>query len=58
MADCSRHYECIGLDCVPICNVDMSKMFGDNMIYSSPEEMTDFIEYGEVFRNGKDLIKI
>lgn len=51
--DCSRHYECIGLGCVPICNVDMRKMFGDNILYSTPEEMTKFIEFGEVFQKWK-----
>ena len=39
--------------CVPICNVDMRKMFGDNMLYSTPEEMTKFIEFGEVFQKWK-----
>ena len=28
-------------------------MFGDNMLYSTPEEMTKFIEFGEVFQKWK-----
>ena len=46
--DCFRHYEAIGLGCVPICNVDLSDIFGDSMIYSDGKEMSYFVEFERV----------
>ncbi len=31
--DCYRHYECIGLNSIPISNINYKEIFGNNMIY-------------------------
>ena len=31
--DCYRHYECIGLNSIPISNINYREIFGNNMIY-------------------------
>jgi hypothetical protein len=43
--DCYRHYECIGLNAIPVSNVSKhyTAIFEDNMIYSTPEEMVDMV---------------
>ena len=46
--DCFRHYEAIGLGCVPICNVDLSDIFGDSMVYLDGREMSYCVEFGRV----------
>ena len=39
--DCYRHYESIGLNAIPISNINhgYKDIFGDNMVYSNAEEM-------------------
>jgi hypothetical protein len=41
--DCYRHYECIGLNSVPISNIDYNEIFGENMVYSNDKNMEMFI---------------
>ena len=43
--DCYRHYECIGLNAIPLSNISYGykDIFGDNMIYTNAEEMIDMI---------------
>jgi len=45
--DCYRHYECIGLNAIPISNTSKLYMdiFEDNMIFSTPEEMVDMVNH-------------
>jgi len=31
--DCYRHYECIGLNSIPVSNINYKEIFGNNMIY-------------------------
>lgn len=31
--DCYRHYECIGMNSIPVSNIDYTEIFEDNMIY-------------------------
>lgn len=51
--DCYRHYEAIGLNCVPICNVNLNSIFGDSMIYSNGHEMSNFALNGMVNKKWK-----
>jgi hypothetical protein len=43
--DCYRHYECIGLNAIPISNIKdgYKDIFGENMIYSNAQEMIQFL---------------
>ena len=43
--DCYRHYECIGLNAIPVSNINggYKDIFGDNMVYSNAEEMINMI---------------
>jgi len=43
--DCYRHYECIGLNAIPVANITdgYKDIFLENMIYSNSEEMIDMI---------------
>jgi hypothetical protein len=43
--DCYRHYECIGLNAVPVSNINViyKDIFEDDMIYSNETEMVDMI---------------
>jgi hypothetical protein len=43
--DCYRHYECIGLNAIPVSNIQNGyiDIFEENMIYSNPEEMINMI---------------
>ena len=43
--DCYRHYECIGLNAIPLSNISYGykDIFGDNMIYTDAEEIIDMI---------------
>jgi len=43
--DCYRHYECIGLNAIPVSNINdgYKDIFDDNMIYSNAEEMINMI---------------
>jgi len=44
--DTYRHYECIGLNAIPVSNInyDYKDIFGDNMVYSNAEEMINMID--------------
>ena len=44
--DCYRHYECIGLNAIPVSNIDYGyrDIFEDNMVYSNAEEMINMID--------------
>ena len=48
--DCYRHYECIGLNAIPVSNINggYKDIFGDNMVYSNPEEMVNMINHNIV----------
>ena len=43
--DCYRHYECIGLNAIPVSNINDSykDIFGDNMVYSNADQMINMI---------------
>jgi hypothetical protein len=43
--DCYRHYECIGLNAIPVSNIGdgYKDIFGENMIYSNSDEMINMI---------------
>jgi hypothetical protein len=51
--DCYRHYECIGLNAIPISNINdgYKEIFEDNMIYSNAEEMINMINNNDVNYN-------
>ena len=53
--DCHRHYECIGLNAIPVSNISggYKDIFGDNMIYSNAEEMINMINNNIVNYNYK-----
>jgi len=53
--DCYRHYECIGLNAIPVSNINdgYKDIFGDNMIYSNAEEMINMINKNIVNYNYK-----
>lgn len=44
--DCYRHYECIGLNTIPISNISplYKSIFEDSMIFSNAEEMISMLE--------------
>jgi hypothetical protein len=43
--DCFRHYECIGLNAIPVSNINggYKYIFGDNMVYSNADEMINMV---------------
>jgi len=53
--DCYRHYECIGLNAIPVSNITdgYKDIFGDNMIYSNAEEMINMVTKNIVNYNYK-----
>jgi hypothetical protein len=53
--DCYRNYECIGLNAIPVSNIDDAyrDIFGENMVYSNAEEMIDMIYNNTVNYNYK-----
>jgi hypothetical protein len=53
--DCYRHYECIGLNAIPVSNINngYKDIFGDNMVYSNAEEMINMINTNIVNYNYK-----
>jgi hypothetical protein len=53
--DCYRHYECIGLNAIPISNINdgYKDIFEDNMVYSNADEMIKMINYNTVNYNYK-----
>ena len=42
--DCYRHYECIGLNTVPISDTHYNDIFGSNMIYSNARDMVHMVK--------------
>jgi hypothetical protein len=62
--DCYRHYECIGLNAIPISNINggYKEIFEENMVYSNAEEMMNMIKYQTVNSNytppNKDILTI
>jgi len=62
--DCYRHYECIGLNAIPVSNINdgYKDIFGDNMVYSNATEMINMINTNIVNYNYKkpniDILKI
>jgi hypothetical protein len=62
--DCYRHYECIGLNAIPVSNINdgYKDIFGDNMLYSNAEEMISMVNTNIVNYNYKkpniDILKI
>jgi hypothetical protein len=48
--DCFRHYECIGLNAIPVSNINggYKEIFGENMVYSNAEEMIDMISNNHI----------
>jgi hypothetical protein len=62
--DCYRHYECIGLNAIPVSNINdgYKDIFGDSMIYSNAEEMISMVNTNIVNYNYKkpniDILKI
>jgi hypothetical protein len=53
--DCYRHYECIGLNAIPVSNINdgYKDIFGENMVYSNAEEMINMINNNTVNYNYK-----
>jgi hypothetical protein len=62
--DCYRHYECIGLHAIPVSNIGVGykDIFGDDMIYSTAEEMIQMIDENAVkytyTKPNRDILKI
>jgi hypothetical protein len=62
--DCYRHYECIGLNAIPVSNINdgYKDIFEDNMVYSNAEEMINMINTNIVNYNykppNKDILTI
>jgi len=47
--DCYRHYECIGLNAIPVSNITgYEEIFGTNMVYSNAEEMVKMVHSNTV----------
>lgn len=48
--DCYRHYECIGLNAIPVSNIQggYKCIFDENMVYSNPEEMVTMLQTNTV----------
>lgn len=62
--DCYRHYESIGLNAIPVSNIDhrYKEIFGENMIYSNAEEMIHMLNTNNVNYNyskpNRDILTI
>lgn len=62
--DCYRHYECIGLNAIPVSNINggYKEIFGDNMVYSNAEEMINMVNNKTVNSNynkpNRDILTI
>jgi hypothetical protein len=62
--DSYRHYECIGLDAIPVSNIGggYTDIFGNNMIYSNAEDMIQMIQKNQVeytyTKPNKDILTI
>jgi len=58
--DCYRHYECIGLNSIPISDIKYKEIFEDSMIYSDLDNILQIInnpEYIETKYNGYNINK-
>lgn len=53
--DCYRHYECIGLNSIPVSNIGgaYQDIFEENMIYSNAKDMINMIQNNVVNRSYK-----
>jgi len=53
--DCFRHYECIGLNTIPVSNISggYKEIFGLDMVYSNSEDMIEMIKSNTVNYNYK-----
>ena len=53
--DCYRHYECIGLNAIPVSNINdgYKDIFGEDMVYSNAEEMINMINTNIIKHNYK-----
>jgi hypothetical protein len=63
--DCYRHYECIGLDAIPVSNITQNgyiDIFEQNMIFSNAEEMINMVINNNVHNNyippNKDILTV
>jgi len=63
--DCYRHYECIGLNAIPVSNIKggYKCIFDENMVYSHAEEMVTMLKTNTVVNHiykkpNKDVITI
>lgn len=63
--DCYRHYECIGLNAIPVSNIKggYKCIFDENMVYSNAEEMVTMLKTNTVVNHiykkpNKDVITI
>ena len=46
--DSYRHYECIGLNAIPITNINYRSIFNESMIYSNGDEMLNMVKTNTV----------
>jgi hypothetical protein len=53
--DCYRHYECIGLNAIPVSNINRNykDIFDNNMVYSDAEEMVNMVH-----TNGQEMVSV
>ena len=59
--DCYRHYECIGLNSIPISNIRYTEIFENNMIYSNIDDIIKIIN-GEMdihsYKINRDILTL
>ena len=53
--DCYRHYECIGLNAIPVSNINSNykDIFDNNMVYSDAEEMVNMVH-----TDGEEMLSV
>lgn len=59
--DCYRHYECIGLNSIPISNINYREIFENNMIYSDIDNIKKIININNINikkNTNKDILLI
>jgi len=59
--DCYRHYEIIGLNAIPVSNINFVEIFQDNMIYTDINTMEKLINGEEIFNYklvDKDILTV
>ena len=59
--DCYRHYECIGLNSIPISNINYKEIFDNNMIYSNINDIINILNLDNnlaFYSTNKDLLLI